>query len=193
MGQYSKMGGCAALLRGLAYYLVSEGLRVVSFDMRGVGKSSGHHTWTGCAEVKDVEAVCKWVHSTTKSDVLLVGNSAGAPISGSAIEGLPFVCGYVGIGYLFGWWSSWLFGEHIPVIKRANVPKLFIMGDRDGFTSAKQLHEHAAACKGHTTVHLVEGVGHFELESSDHDESLARTIVSWFRHHVLDLERSSSA
>lgn len=71
------MGGSGALMRGMAKHINSHGLPVVTFDMRGAGKSSGRATWTGIAEVKDVVAVCSWVVETLQHEILLIGSSAG--------------------------------------------------------------------------------------------------------------------
>lgn len=65
-------------MRGLAASVACQGLPVVTFDLRGVGSSTGRSTFTGAHEVKDVEAVCQWVHQSLDLRVLLVGSSAGA-------------------------------------------------------------------------------------------------------------------
>jgi len=57
--------------------LTSQWLSVITFDMRGVGASTGSATFTGKHEVKDVEAVCKWAWQTFDQNILLVGSSAG--------------------------------------------------------------------------------------------------------------------
>jgi uncharacterized protein len=72
------MGGCSALQRGVAANLATRGMTVFTFDLRGVGRSTGKSTYTGAHEVKDVEAVCEWVHKTLDVDIILVGSSAGA-------------------------------------------------------------------------------------------------------------------
>lgn len=75
---YSVLGGCQGLLRGIASGLAERGYRAVTFDMRGVGRSTGRASLTGFSEVKDVEAVCKWACSNLSTDrILLVGSSAG--------------------------------------------------------------------------------------------------------------------
>ena len=75
---YSILGGCQALLKGIASGLADKGYRAVTFDMRGVGRSTGRASLTGFAEVKDVVAVCNWVSQNLSSDkILLVGSSAG--------------------------------------------------------------------------------------------------------------------
>ena len=75
---FSILGGCQALLKGIAAGLAEKGYKAVTFDMRGAGKSTGRATLTGFAEIKDVIAVCKWVCENLSSDrILLVGSSAG--------------------------------------------------------------------------------------------------------------------
>ncbi|KAE8682517.1 hypothetical protein F3Y22_tig00111238pilonHSYRG00142 [Hibiscus syriacus] len=75
---YSILGGCQALLKGIATGLAQNGYRAVTFDMRGVGRSTGRASLTGFAEIKDVIAVCNWVSANLSSDrILLVGSSAG--------------------------------------------------------------------------------------------------------------------
>lgn len=75
---FSLLGGCQALLKGIALGLAERGYRAVTFDMRGAGRSTGRASLTGFSEVKDVVAVCKWVCDNLSSDrILLVGSSAG--------------------------------------------------------------------------------------------------------------------
>lgn len=76
--QYSLMGGCQELLRGMAHRLAAKGFTAVTFDMRGVGSSTGKPTLTGASEIHDVVAVCHWASQhCTASSILLVGSSAG--------------------------------------------------------------------------------------------------------------------
>lgn len=75
---YSILGGCQGLLKGMASGLACKGFKAVTFDMRGVGRSTGKASLTGFAEVKDVIAVCKWIcHNLSTNRILLVGSSAG--------------------------------------------------------------------------------------------------------------------
>lgn len=75
---FTVLGGCQALLRGMASGLAGRGIVAVTFDMRGAGKSTGRPSLTGFAEVKDVVAVCKWAcDNLSLRRVLLVGSSAG--------------------------------------------------------------------------------------------------------------------
>lgn len=181
--QYSKMGGCQALMRGLAVHLATRGLTVVTYDSRGVGCSTGKATFTGCYEVKDVEAVCRWVHRSLDLCSVLVGSSAGAPIAGSAVDLVPAVKGYVAVGYVFGWWPSWLFGAHYAAIVASRKPKLFIMGERDGFTSVEQLKQRVAESEAPADTVLFPDVGHFGLEQEPYDEPIAEKIMTWVAHN----------
>lgn len=78
MHPYSVLGGCQGLLRGIAAGLADKGYKAVTFDMRGVGRSTGKASLTGFAEIKDVVAVCNWVSENLSANkILLVGSSAG--------------------------------------------------------------------------------------------------------------------
>ncbi|KAF2317647.1 hypothetical protein GH714_039473 [Hevea brasiliensis] len=65
---YSVLGGCQALLKGIAIGLAEKGYRAVTFDMRGAGRSTGRPSLTGFSEIKDVIAVCKWVCENLSTD-----------------------------------------------------------------------------------------------------------------------------
>lgn len=75
---YSILGGSQGLLRGIAGGLAGRGYKAVTFDMRGVGNSTGKPSLTGFKEIEDVIAVCRWVSLNLNADrILLVGSSAG--------------------------------------------------------------------------------------------------------------------
>ncbi|KAJ7516957.1 hypothetical protein O6H91_21G006100 [Diphasiastrum complanatum] len=76
--QYTVLGGCQGLLKGMATELASKGFVCVTFDMRGAGRSTGRASLTGSSEVHDVVAVCQWTaENIPASRILLVGSSAG--------------------------------------------------------------------------------------------------------------------
>ncbi|GFP94406.1 hypothetical protein PHJA_001585000 [Phtheirospermum japonicum] len=155
---YSILGGCQALLRGIATALAARGYKALTFDMRGVGPSTGKPSLTGFIEIQDVIAVCKWAsYNLSAHRVLLVGSSAGAPIAGSAVDKVEQVVGYMSLGYPFGLMSSILFGRHHKAILKSPKPKLFVMGTRDGFTSVKQLKKKLKSAVGRTEMHLLKG------------------------------------
>ncbi|XP_024365338.1 uncharacterized protein [Physcomitrium patens] len=178
--QYSKMGGCQELMRGMAYRLAAKGFTTITFDLRGVGGSTGKPTLTGTAEVQDVVAVCRWVsqHFLARS-IVLIGSSAGAPIAGAAIETLKEVVGYVSLGYPFGILSSVLFGRHNKVCLQSQKPKLFVMGTNDGFTSVEQLESKLKTAAGRVEKRLVQGAGHFEMEGPQYDDQMVEYIITF--------------
>ena len=54
------------------------------------------------------------------------------------------------------------------------------MGDRDEFTSVQKLHEVLSArSKGRTSIHIVEGGGHFELESPAFDGLMVQLMLKF--------------
>ncbi|KAL8225295.1 hypothetical protein R6Q57_017852 [Mikania cordata] len=176
---YSVLGGCQSLMKGIARHLAEHGIVAVTFDMRGVGKSTGRPSLTGFAEVSDVVAVCKWSSQNLSNRILLVGSSAGAPIAGSAVDLVDEIVGYVSLGYPFGWTASILFGRHHKAILQSLKPKLFIMGTKDGFTSVKQLANKIKTAAGRAETHLIEGASHFQLEGPSFDTEMANIIVTF--------------
>ncbi|CAO2837206.1 unnamed protein product [Amaranthus hypochondriacus] len=175
---YSVLGGCQGLLRGIATGLANAGYLAVTFDMRGVGRSTGSKSITGFSEIKDVITVCKWVcENLSVNRILLVGSSAGAPIAGSAVDQVEQIVGYVSIGYPFGMMASILFGRHHKAILQSPKPKLFVMGTRDGFTSVKQLQNKLRSAAGRVETHLIEGASHFQMEGPDFDSQMVDLIV----------------
>lgn len=169
----------------------------------GVGGSSGACSLTCEAEVADVRGVCRWVRRDVDGmfsgagggaaqpppadglSLVLVGDSAGAPVAGSALDE-DGVVGSVSMGYTFGWWAGILFSGHFPRIKASPVPKLFLMGSEDGFTSPVQLGEAVAECQGKVNdVYIVPGKGHFELEDPAYDGFKASRICDFLAAHVV--------
>lgn len=87
--------------------------------------------------------------------------------------------GFVSLGYPFGLLASILFGRHHEAILRSTKPKLFVMGTKDGFTSVKQLQNKLKAAAGRAETHLLEGVGHFQMEGPDYDAQMVDLISSF--------------
>ncbi|XP_057508907.1 uncharacterized protein LOC130791685 [Actinidia eriantha] len=179
---YSVLGGCQGLMKGIARGLSNGGFPSITFDMRGVGRSTGRPSLTGSSEIRDVISVCKWVcQNLSANRILLVGSSAGAPIAGSAVDQIEEVVGYVSLGYPFGLTASILFGGHHKAILQSPKPKLFVMGTRDGFTSVKQLENKLKSAAGRVETHLIEGVSHFQMEGPAYDAQMVALITEFIR------------
>ncbi|CAK9166698.1 unnamed protein product, partial [Ilex paraguariensis] len=103
--------------------------------------------------------------------------ATGAPISGSAVDQVDQVVGYVGSGYPFGVMAPMLFRRHHKAILQSPKAKLFVMGTRDGFTSVLKNKLHCAA--GRVLTHLIEGVSHFQMEGPAYDAQMANLILQF--------------
>ncbi|XP_065854984.1 uncharacterized protein [Euphorbia lathyris] len=177
---YSKLGGCQGLMQGIALRLSLKGFISITFDMRGVGRSTGRSTLTGYQEIEDVVSVCKWVsQNLSVKNILLVGSSAGATTAGSAVDKVEEVKGFASIGYPFGLAASIIFGRHHKAILKSPKPKLFILGTEDEFTSIQQLERKLMSAAGRVQAHFVVGVGHFQMEGPAYDARMADLISSF--------------
>ncbi|PFH38086.1 esterase/lipase/thioesterase domain-containing protein [Besnoitia besnoiti] len=182
--QYSLMGGSRELVQGKARILASRGVPAVAFDLRGVGGSEGRATFTGGDEVQDTVAVCRWaVEHLSAENIFLIGTSAGAPISGSAVPLVPEVKGWVGIGYTFGFLSSILFSHHYKNILESDRPKLFLHAGADGFTSTSTFKSYFKKAKDPKEQLIIDGVGHFELEGPSYDQVLCGAICAFIEKY----------
>lgn len=104
---------------------------------------------------------------------------SGAPITGSAVDEIEQVVGYVSLGYPFGMMASILFGRHHKAILKSPKPKLFVMGTRDGFTSVKQLQNKLSSAAGRVETHLIEGASHFQMEGPAYDAQMVNLILDF--------------
>lgn len=184
-------GGHALSMHSLAQYLAQIHCHnVVTFDFRGAGASLGNWTWTGTTEAEDVVEMCVWTRLRFQQPVILVGVSGFAHSVGVAACKAPSCIGYVGIGFFFGGCcvkSSCFLGNH--QILAAPLPKLFIMGDQDGYTSTALLREHmqnayppcksvlvCGACHDALTVDPSAGASKFDNILATHITIFASSI-----------------
>ncbi|WKS78944.1 hypothetical protein CPCDC_7g2550 [Cryptosporidium sp. 43IA8] len=173
---YGIMGGSSSNMLGLALSLADKGYGSIIFDHRGIGKSTGYKSIFGNNEVYDVVSVCNDIKGKNSDiKVVLIGSSAGAPIAGSAVDECENVIGYIGIGYVFGFWPSLLFKQHYNNILRSKKHKLFIMGDSDGFTSIDVLKN-----KMDKKVHQIS-----TQQQSDNAKLTELTVPKYLYYHIL--------
>lgn len=110
---------------------------------------------------------------------LFAGDALGATIAGSALDKIDQVRAYVSLGYPFGWMASILFGRHHRAVLQSEKPKLFVMGTKDGFTSVKQLQSKLRSAAGRVETHLLDGVGHFQMEGPAYDAQMVSVISAF--------------
>eukprot|EP00746_Dinoflagellata_sp_MGD_P016172 gnl/MRDRNA2_/MRDRNA2_136376_c0_seq1.p1 gnl/MRDRNA2_/MRDRNA2_136376_c0~~gnl/MRDRNA2_/MRDRNA2_136376_c0_seq1.p1 ORF type:complete len:230 (-),score=44.57 gnl/MRDRNA2_/MRDRNA2_136376_c0_seq1:3-692(-) len=181
---HTKFGGSGNMMHGMARELCTKyGLPCVAFDWRGAGRSPGSSSWCGSAgEIADCAAACNWAVQNLSGieSCVLVGSSGGAPIAGAAVADCSAVTAYVGIGYCFGFLTSFLWGHHYMPLLDCSKQKLFIMGSKDEHTSVSQLNQKAAKAKDESAkVVIVDGVGHYELEQPSYDSLVATHIAEF--------------
>mmetsp|Transcript_24713 Transcript_24713/g.59580 ORF Transcript_24713/g.59580 Transcript_24713/m.59580 type:complete len:259 (-) Transcript_24713:475-1251(-) len=180
------------------------GWRVITFTLKSNPLWKGGAMWGICSnhslEVQQTVDVMNWAREKYDAGIIvLLGSSAGAPMAGTAMarllkdqhkhqteqgQGGKALSAYIAIGYTFGNFASLGFGRHFSsVVNSSSVPKLFIMGERDEFTSVEQLEQMTRKMRStsdvETTVEIVANVGHFELESSSYDPMVAKMVLDW--------------
>ena len=173
------LGGAAGYMEHYGQNLVRtrQDIAVLTFDLRGSGRSGGSASIFCFAEVNDVLGACRYMHDKFGKPIIILASSAGAAIGGTAaFQGKDQydIIGYVGIGYTFGWFASLIFYPHFHYIRNFSRPKLFIQGSLDGFCSPSQLQSVADSMTD-AEVFIINGVGHFELE---HSTELSRVIAT---------------
>eukprot|EP00584_Thalassiosira_punctigera_P006426 CAMPEP_0172534886 /NCGR_PEP_ID=MMETSP1067-20121228/7100_1 /TAXON_ID=265564 ORGANISM="Thalassiosira punctigera, Strain Tpunct2005C2" /NCGR_SAMPLE_ID=MMETSP1067 /ASSEMBLY_ACC=CAM_ASM_000444 /LENGTH=257 /DNA_ID=CAMNT_0013319743 /DNA_START=81 /DNA_END=854 /DNA_ORIENTATION=+ len=204
---WAALGGGEHNTIGIARHITNSssklghGWRVITFSL----KSSGA-VWGICSahsyEVQQTVDVVNWVvEKYGTENIVLFGSSAGAPIAGTAMAQLlqqqekkqqpksenSIISAYIAVGYTFGNFATLGFGRHFVSVvgssgdQTTQPPKLFIMGERDEFTTFRQLEQMAQKMKanGEVATEIVADVGHFELESSTYDPLVAKMVMNW--------------
>lgn len=183
--QYAQMGGQGALMEGMAAESLQYGFAALTFDLRGAGDSDGSCTITNQAELADVRAAIDYLVAQTSREIFLVGSSGGAPLVGAALDHSPRVIGGAMIGYVWGWWASWLFGWAYPALERSAKPTLFVVGDRDEFTSISTYRQRISGLPGISEMRLIEGKNHFEIEAPCFDGQILAWVHEFMQAHRL--------
>ncbi|KAI9091835.1 Alpha/Beta hydrolase protein [Phlyctochytrium arcticum] len=142
---YGPLGGNLEnnVVRALFDNFATQGYMTVRFNFRGVGYSQGRTSLRGQGEMEDVQAICRFVrgrHDLAPKKIILCGYSYGSVAMGAAACTIPELAGFISISYPCGvMWFLTLFNSakassplaQIP----AAVPKLYITGTEDNFTS----------------------------------------------------------
>jgi hypothetical protein len=146
----------APLMRAVAGVLVDRGLHVLRFNFRGVGASEGRYD-DGIGEVDDVAAAVDAARSTHPALPFgIAGWSFGAvtALAWQAREG--DTSRYAGIAPPRRLSSG---EEIVPADRLAPADRLFVLGDRDQFTTPQELQEYVDAVGGRLEV--LGGSDHF--------------------------------
>lgn len=157
--------------------MASHGVQVVNLSLRGAGGSSGEGSWTGDAgEVHDVAAAADFARDSLRAiHVHLLGYSFGATVAGAALDSRPCIATYTAVAYPLGhWWAKGLFGfgakllmhQHTGNVRGSGKPKLFLVGDRDEFTTKEAAGTFARSCAEPWSAKIYPGADHFAFVSS---------------------------
>ena len=142
---YGPLGGDChnPVITSLSNSFNTKGYSTLRFDMRGSGLSSGRTSWNGQPECNDLIEICKDPHLGLYQEIILVGYSYGSVIAcfaASSIKNLKMV---VSIAYpTFVLWAVTAFNQKMYLDGLEgldpDLPKLFVIGDKDNFTSLQQ-------------------------------------------------------
>eukprot|EP01041_Mallomonas_annulata_P003908 gene3908-7795_t len=184
--QLGKLGGSQALMSGMASRMAGKGYDAMTFNLRGIGGSSGYASWSCKAEQTDLKAIIEYAQSSCDKDIILVGSSAGAPLAGALLDYSPRIKGGMFIGYVWGFWASILFGWAYTPIKISTKPKIFVIGDRDEFTTLAQYKVKMSELQGPINIaKVIEGKNHFEIESPLYDDMVTDWLDDFIRTNVI--------
>ena len=175
---FTYLGGSCSVMTHLANKICRSANAVCfAIDLRGAGSSSGSSTLTGYIEADDVASACRYIRATYpefSKKLFLVGYSAGACISGSAIP--ADAAGFIGIAYPCGYVASILLGGHPEALRMFRGPKLFISGSSDLFTSTSRL-EFMFGNLDNCKFEILPGLGHFDI--IQRTNTLANLIIAF--------------
>lgn len=157
-------------------YFQSFHVTTVRFDF--VGSQIGR----GRTQVTQLVELCRSLIETTSTKaILLVGYSYGSLIANSASALIRECVGVVNIAPPFGV-QHWLLCFHSQyhfnqALSRENLPRLFVMGDQDNFTSCAQFQSKIGAFQhDNTTGTILKAVDHFFHRQ---EANLINTIEEW--------------
>lgn len=155
------------------------GLRwpVLRFNFRGTGRSAGVHH--GSAESEDVLAALDWLENNYGLPMVLVGFSFGAAMALLALrQGAPGVHAFAALGL----------PTRVPgraydhsMLKSLRIPKLFLSGDRDQFTSPEELEHVAATAAEPKQLVFIPGADHF---FNGQLTSMQQALTGWLKEFV---------
>jgi alpha/beta superfamily hydrolase len=169
--------------------LAKHGISSLLLNLRGTGKSQGRTSWTGSTECDDVAHVCKWLYEEMEklgwkeTKLLLAGYSYGSAIATNIAGDVGNLAGLISISYpsqvlwALTAFQQQSFFENLESIPQG-IPKLFLIGDRDNFSSKKNWKEFLADVPDPKLLTVLEGVDHF-YTSQSHVQILMQHIDDW--------------
>ncbi|KAJ3068975.1 hypothetical protein HDU99_003059 [Rhizoclosmatium hyalinum] len=165
----------------------------VRFNFRGVGGSTSRGTFNGQGETEDLLSVWRYVRDRVDLQprfFLLVGYSYGCiPCAGACME----IEGCIGVATIsFPASVMWFltFGnsaKYTGTLRAFSLPKLFIMGTRDNFTSIKAFEQMTSTMSELKHVDIIDNMDHFWF---DREDVVVECIRKWIRTEKLVPQRA---
>ncbi|KAL4066748.1 Alpha/Beta hydrolase protein [Scleroderma yunnanense] len=193
---WSWLGGCMddPTIQTIVKLLVRLNIYVVYYNSRGVGRSTGHASFTGRQEGEDLqELVQHFLHNEPHiTSVTILGYSYGSLIATlHPVLAPPIKTSYVLLSYpltprgLLTLFHTRVYSAALDGLlddSRANV--LIIYGDRDDFTGKarydawSEMLQETSEAKARLDIVSVAGAGHFWRSNSSRT-TLRRTLEDW--------------
>jgi uncharacterized protein len=147
-----------------------EGLAVLRFNFRGVGKSEGAFD-EGAGERDDVRAALDLLAARFPgSPVCLMGFSFGAWVGLAVGADDPCVRVLIGLGLPVA-------SADLGFLRRVSKPKLIIQGTEDVYGPRRQVEDLFRLLPEPKRIHWVEGADHFFAGRLDEVETVIRSFL----------------
>ncbi|KAJ3324236.1 hypothetical protein HDV06_000275 [Boothiomyces sp. JEL0866] len=166
-------------------YFNDKGASTLRFNFRGVGQSTGRTSWQGAGETEDVVSVVNFINkyyqdnNLGKVEILLVGYSFGSICTIAAANQLS-IKGLVSISYPYQvlWAITFFNSAHFQSQAQGlpQIPKLFIIGDTDNFTSISSWNNFVKDIPEPKNTSVIPGADHFWGRNTN---ELIRIIDQW--------------
>ena len=144
----------------------SQGFSTLRFNFRGCGKSGGRTSFKGNGEKEDLIAIYNYLNRVYSfKSYILTGYSYGSIAACASIPEISNIIGIVSISYPAGvswaltFWNASKYEESLACAH--GIPKLFILGDKDNFTSVSTFQSFCKKIAEPKTVLIVKDVNHF--------------------------------
>jgi uncharacterized protein len=150
--------------------LQQNGVAVLRFNFRGVGRSEGSHD-EGRGEQDDVRAALAEMRRRFPSLPLVLGG-----FSFGSTMALRVGCGAAGVSALFALGLPLLMMPDRAFLESCRLPRLFVQGEHDQFGGAGPIRELVERLPEPRTLVIVAGADHF---FGDHLDELQHSVGSW--------------
>ena len=150
--------------------LQQNGVAVLRFNFRGVGRSEGRHD-DGRGEQDDVRAaLAEMGRRFPRLPIVLGGFSFGSTMA------LRVGCADPGVSALFALGLPLLMVPDRAFLESCRLPRLFVQGEHDQFGGAGPIRELVERLPEPRTLVVVAGADHF---FGDHLDELQQVVSSW--------------